>query len=516
MPRVLIDTALPLHLESDEAWEALMAANDKDSPDVLVRGNTLVRMTERGDLEDYVVESLREHLSRVAQFTKTNGRGVVSDVDPPKDVVQVLLARDSAQYYGAPRVDRVIDVPVVGASGGLVDEPGHHASDRLYYRPDPRLGVIQPVPVASTDDVARARDYLLNELLGDFDFAESSDRAHALGLLLLPFVREFIGEHPTPLHAVFAPEHGAGKTTLARAALMPGVGDVAMSPGAGKNEEEWRKQITSALLSGAGAIVFDNLSGTLDSPALASALTTGTWSDRMLGKSQTVTLPVRNAWVATGNNLDLSDEQVRRVVPIFLEPRGSTAAERQTGAFRHPDLLGWAQSNRKALAQAALTLVSHWLEGEAHADESGMFSRMPGASPVAGRKTLGSFTRWGQVIGGLLESCGVPGFLENRQRLRDEANEHGMEVADFLRSWHAANLAPMTLREVVQCCSTPGHPLRENLPTDLVFGRQDDLHKRMASWLREHHKRKLGGCQLLSTTERRRLWYVRQLTVEQP
>src|SRR5688572_1649011 len=178
MPRALIDTGRPLHQEADDAWEALVDANDPDDPTLMVRGNALVRLTEQGRLEDFSLDSLRYELSRVAQFTRTSARGITMDVDPPKDVVQVLLTWDSARYEGAPRVDRVVDVPVVGGSGQVLDRPGHHAEDRIYYRPDPLLGQVVPGSIETTDDVQRARDFLLEELLGDFDFAEVADQAH--------------------------------------------------------------------------------------------------------------------------------------------------------------------------------------------------------------------------------------------------------------------------------------------------------------------------------------------------
>src|SRR4051794_39554387 len=87
----------------DEAWQALVAANDSRFPRVLVRGNELVRMTERGELEPYNAHSLRDEMSRTARFWHS-GSGSASK--PPRDLADVLLNRDSAEYVGAPRVER--------------------------------------------------------------------------------------------------------------------------------------------------------------------------------------------------------------------------------------------------------------------------------------------------------------------------------------------------------------------------------------------------------------------------
>src|SRR5690606_12460616 len=97
-------------------------------------------------------------------------------------------------------------------------------------------------------DVSSAVSYLRN-LLIDFVFDSDASFAHAIALMLSPIVRPAING-PTPLHLVDAPTPGSGKSLLARICLIPGVGkNIAITSGP-KEEEEWRKKITSGLLSG--------------------------------------------------------------------------------------------------------------------------------------------------------------------------------------------------------------------------------------------------------------------------
>lgn len=504
--RVRVDLGDPLHQKVDGAWGALMSANDEVEPRVLVRGNELVRMTERGELEPFIKDNLRDELSEVAQFERVVD-GEPRAVDPPADIANVLLARDSARYEGAPRVDRVVDVPVLASDGSLITAPGCYPDARLYYRPSLDLGKTRPRPVKDTDDLDWALSFLLEELLGDFDFADVSSQAHALAMLLLPFVREYI-KGSTPLHVVLAPDVGSGKTWLAQAALLPGCGVVPATPGT-SNEEEWRKRITSSLLAGSGAVLLDNLSGTLDSGALASALTIDVWSDRVLGESREVRLPIRNVWVATGNNLGLAPEQVRRAVPIFLEPGEKKAADRDRKEFRHPDLLGWATEHRSELVSAALTLIQHWLDGPISI-EGGYAITRTGEGPQQGGQTMGSYERWAAVMGGILESARVPGFLENRDRLKVEADPETKEAEEFLEGWFELGLDPLEMRELSSKCQF-GMELHDHLPQDLVsvssgarFGRA------LSVWLREHNRRWVGDFQLLASDGgRRRRWRVR-------
>lgn len=182
--------------------------------------------------------------------------------------------------------------------------------------------------------------------------------------------------------------------------------------------------MTASLLRGTRAIVFDNLSE-IDSGPLAAALTSGVWRDRVLGYSREVTLPIRNAWDATGNNMRLSDEQARRAVAMFLDPGETRPSDRPKDDFRHPDLLGWARKNRPALAEAALTLVRNWLDGEVvHAGGGHVLNRNEGVLSGSER-TLGSFERWAGVgvVARLVRRDGV--MVAERRSIPGESRVRG-------------------------------------------------------------------------------------------
>jgi putative DNA primase/helicase len=344
------------------------------------------------------------------------------------------------------------------------------------------------------DDVAEALEYLMVEYLGDFQFVSDADRAQALALLLLPFVRDVISG-ATPMHVIIAPDIGSGKTLLAQAALLPGCGLVpATAPT--NNDDEWRKRITSALLGGTSAVLLDNMTK-LDSGALAAALTTGTWSDRVLGESREVHLPVRNAWAATGNNLALSPEQARRSAPIFLDPGDVRPADQPRDHFGHADLLGWGMRHRRALVEAALTLVQHWRLGAVAYVEGGYVNvREPGADPRRSRKTLGSFEGWAAVMGGVLEAAGVGGFLENRDRLIAEADDDSQEAREFLAAWWAHSREAVPFAEVHAWCAAG--ELRDRLPAAL-HEEPARLRSRLAGYLKKQKGKRAGEYQLVKT-----------------
>src|SRR5207248_549540 len=148
--------------------------------------------------------------------------------------------------------------------------------------------------------IARARSFIVEDLLGDFPFTEQADRAAAVALFLLPSVRAMI-PGLTPMHGVESPTVGSGKGLLADVLVRPAFGQHGGMIAEARDDDEWRKRIGAKLREGAPIIHLDNLTRPLESGALAMALTTGVFSDRILGQTATFRVPVRNIWVFTAN-----------------------------------------------------------------------------------------------------------------------------------------------------------------------------------------------------------------------
>ncbi len=282
--------------------------------------------------------------------------------------------------------------------------PGFDAASGLYYAPDPDL-VLPPIPNRpSAADLCAAVERL-DDVIAEFQFVSPADRAHALALALLPAARELI-PGSTPLHLIDATAPGTGKTLLAQALLGPTIGPHIAMLGECNDGDEWRKRLTSKLRTGPAVVMFDNIRKRLDSGHLALALTTGLWEDRILGESIVVNLPVRNIWVATGNNLRLSTELMRRAIRVRLDANVERPWLRQ--GFRHTALLAWVATHRGELLAAVLTLVHAWIiEGR----------------PAYDGRTVGSFDAWARTIGGILKVAGVSGFLANAEQVYDDADD---------------------------------------------------------------------------------------------
>jgi putative DNA primase/helicase len=312
------------------AWNAVAERNVKD-PMLFRFGNELVRIerncSEASLTSQLTKEKLRYQLRRMANFFRVHsGEAVLQD--PPARLIEDMLAEPEPPL---PTLRAITDVPIFASDGTLISVPGYHPNSGIYYRP--ALGLVVP-PVSerpSEADVEKAKR-IIDDVLCDFPFSNEADRAHAIGLMLLPFVRELISG-PTPLVLIDAPTYGSGKGLLAQVCLAPGCSELAfLAPG--QDDNEWRKMITSALLEHKRVLVLDNVTQ-LRSPVLAMAITASRWQDRLLGLNRVVSFPARCIWVATGNNVQLSGEIMRRCVWIRLLPPCERPWTREPNEFRH-------------------------------------------------------------------------------------------------------------------------------------------------------------------------------------
>lgn len=358
-------------------------------------------------------ERLRHMLAKLADWRKANAKGDLVPTPPPTGLVKSLVATPDPAL---PVLAGIVTAPVVGRGGVLLTEPGYHPDARLLYRPPPGF-LLPPVPERPTPtETAAARNLLLDDLLGDFPFTGEAERAHALALLLLGFVRPMI-DAPTPLHMIEKPTPGTGATLMvdAIATILTGVGASVMTEG--RDEDEWRKRLTAKLRQLPTLLLIDNLRQELDSSALAAALTAPVWEDRVLGASDMVRLPVRCAWVATGNNPAVSHEIARRLVRIRLDARTDQPWRRD--GFRHPDLMVWVRAQRGRLVAACLTLCRAWVA----------------AGRPRGARSLGSFEVWSQTLGGILQVAGVTGFLDNLDEVIAASDSEGGAWRAFIQLW---------------------------------------------------------------------------------
>ena len=73
-----------------------------------------------------------------------------------------------------------------------------------------------------------------------------------------------------------------------------------------------RKAITALAIAGERLVLLDNL-WRLGDASLDAALTSTEWSDRILGHTKEVRVPLLMTWWGTGNNIEVYGDTSRRV-----------------------------------------------------------------------------------------------------------------------------------------------------------------------------------------------------------
>jgi hypothetical protein len=205
------------------------------------------------------------------------------------------------------------------------------------------------------------------------------------------------------------------------------------------------------LRRGKQILIFDNVDAVLQSSNLAIALTARTWTDRILGQTAQVTLPVRTIFTVTGNNLVLGGDLPRRCYWIRVDAQLSEPWRDRT--FKHPKLAAWVLDKRGHLLSAILTLARAWF----------VAGQPPAATPV-----LGSFEEWCRIIGGILNFAGIEGFLANLGELYRNSDPSMAAWEAFLSELlDQMPGAGFKTSDVVTRLRTEGNTLRAVLPEDL-------------------------------------------------
>jgi hypothetical protein len=467
------------------AWDALQQWN---SPPQIFRVAAAPMRLERDDsgaalLRPLTKERVRYVLAQAAQWEKIEDEEI-KIIWPPAGVVDGVLARPDPPL---PVLTRIVAAPIFAMDGTLLDQPGYHAAGCVYY--DPRPGTtIPPIPVTPSDvECIAAKRFLCEEVLGDFPFVAPADTAHALSFGLLPFIRDLVNGF-VPLHVFTKPSPGTGAGLLVDVLTIPALGTTPARMTESNDENELRKRFLAALLGGPAVLLIDNVHGRLDSAVLNALLTSERFEDRLLGKTEMGRPLVRAIFGATGNNVALSHEVARRIVPIVLDAKIPHPETRSADSFRHPDLRTWVREHRGELIWASCVLVRAWLAA--------------GRPRPTGLPAFGEFEAYAEVVGGILQHAGIPGFLANRLALGEQADVEGAAWREFVAAWWerhgtdtvtTGDLWPLTMADDAIPDPKTDEPRGTPLPLGLRDGSPHSLKVQLGLKLSGFRDKPFGG-----------------------
>jgi putative DNA primase/helicase len=302
-----------------------------------------IQILERGDT------ALTVDMAASAHFERRNKKSKVwGPADPPLALAKALkeLALGKLRF---PILHGVITAPTLRADGSVLSEPGYDAATGLLF--DPRGVAFPAIPEQPTRASAEAAYESLCKLIKDFPFKQDHDRQVALSAILTACVRRSL---PTaPLHAFTAPTAGSGKGKLVDIACVIATGYRASALGSGGREEELEKRLAAKLMAGEPFIALDNCTQPLGGELICSMLTQERMSLRILGLSQAPSISTGAFVTASGNNLVIKGDLIRRTMLCRIDAR---VEQPETRVFDN-DPVTLALDWRADLVTDALTIL---------------------------------------------------------------------------------------------------------------------------------------------------------------
>jgi hypothetical protein len=237
--------------------------------------------------------------------------------------------------------------------------------------------------------------------------------ANALSMLMTPFMRRMI-DGVTPVFFISKPQPGTGGTLLGKVPLILCDGEESAPIRYSQSEEEMNKGLIAAIMETRSHLFFDDVKD-FNNRELLRAITSRHVGGRILGASKTVSVFNNFGWIGTGNNPEIKSEMERRIVWIRLNAKSADIQKRK---FKHESFEKFLLDNRAIAVHHILTLIKYWVS--------------KGMVPFTERKRA-SFEDWSAKVGGVLQACGVKGFLDNKRSAGQDPDESAVKA--FVRDW---------------------------------------------------------------------------------
>lgn len=440
-PRIVIRTA-----EHEVVDDAIAALKRVDG--VFCRGQLLVHVVRDASKLAGVIHpggmsrivplgtaGLRDRLTLAADWVSMKERqGELEEVPahPPAWAAPAVEARKN--WPGLRYLEGIVDSPVLRPDGTIVERAGYDEPTGLLCLPSAEYPVAPRSP--SKEEALTAAKQLL-DVVDDFPFKTDAHRAAWLAGVLTPLAR-YAFRGPAPMFLMDANVRGAGKSLLADVTGEIVSGRPMPRTPQALDETEEVKRITAIALEGDRLLLIDNINRPLGSGPLDTVLTGTVWSERILGKTEKVSLPLLTVWYGTGNNVTFKGDTARRCLHIRLDSDLEKPETRE--GFKHPDLLAWVHDNRPRLVTAALTMLRAYCAA---------------GRPRVGLKPWGSFEGWSTLVRNAIVWCGLADPGETRAEL-DEVDTDATVLVDLIAGWEELNqqVAPrqrgLTIAQVIE------------------------------------------------------------------
>lgn len=321
------------------------------------------------------------------------GEGVFKFKEKSINNSMASIVIESAQLHeNLPKIRRIFTAPIPIMYQGKLEFPKRGYDERFCSW----LPIDAPDIENTNLSVQQAKEIIL-DLFKEFCFKDKQDYTNAVAALITPFLRGLFKSFSTrtPVFFYLANRERAGKDYCAGITSILYEGYATEEPpisnsekGASSNNDELRKKILAALMNGRKRLHFSNNRGYIDNAVFEGIITAEKYSDRVLGRSEILTLDNELDFSLSGNvgvgfTPDLANRS--RLIRLFLDIEDANQRH-----FTNPNLHLYVKNHRGLILSALYALVKNWVDKGAK----------NGSEPFA------SFPEWAQVCGGIMEAAG--------------------------------------------------------------------------------------------------------------
>jgi hypothetical protein len=345
--------------------------------------------------------------------------------DPPERVLRTLLG--ASRYTYLPNLRGIARQPYYRpGQGSLVTTAGYDAVSGIYgwfNEDEVKLGEL-------TREGAQLALTKLAELIDEFEFETSADRAATLSGMMTATVRPYLPVAPAFLTT--APESGVGKSYL-NSVIVPFAGGEPARASFPLTADEANKSFLALLLSSPACIEYDDMVCNFKPHAILNrGLTSEIITDRILSVSKTATVSTRTFIIGSGINIAPERDMNRRVITIRLASR---PADRISRKFAK-DPAALVSERRMEMISHVLTIIEAWKAA---------------GRPKLNVSPIASYNgEWSDYCRHPLIWLGLP---DPAQALFDQVEDDvdGELLGALLQEWHKTfGSTPFTVRRVVQ------------------------------------------------------------------
>lgn len=455
-------------------------------PNLFQRNQQLVSVLPDGRILKHTLNTIASEVETHMRVEK-GGKGMPAKL--PGELMRRVVERE--WFPGVGEIKAAVPLPVVRADGSVASAQGLDERTGLYVQ----RGAVRAPRLLTTDEMAQALQRVWAPF-AEFPFADQSARAVCLAAMFTTVCRPALAT--APAFIVNAQTYGTGKTLLSTAILSLTGSDVSISAISSDGQEQ-AKQLTAILDEGPLAVMFDNVKGYLkDSSDFCMALTSPVYKGRLLGQSKMLKLPNRAVWVLNGNNVGVSGDAVRRILPINLN--SDENPELRKHAF---DPVAVIREGLEALRGDLINLLATY----------SAYGREVTRAGIGG---YASFEDWNALVRGAVVWLGWGDPIQEMQAQQD-ADPEVQKLEMLMAAWDErfGMVQQFTLHELQHLPVDPvAHPLWLEAMELVNIDQQGRVNTQRMGWfLRSMKGRALNGKKFIGRVDghRRTKWSLQKL-----